>query len=475
MPTDGRVDDVARRRCRAVPSSGCVTGLGSLALVVGAGRARLAARPARHRQRLAGRRHRRRPVAARVGRAPRPPATSPSRSCRCSAWRCSCVVARFGAREAMVDVSTDGEHWRGLLPRPLAAALGGWWVGYAVAVAAGGRPHHRRTVPGRGAVARRPHRSSCRSLALALALRPVALDDPDVLGPRLGAGAGARHGAPSGCVPGSSVPAMLLGLGLLLVARGGRARLAPRHDDLRRGRRRPGSGRRCSSLAQVALARQPRHVGRVVPGRPGFRVVEGGAVTLVRVRRRPAADGARARGAAAARASSRGSPPCRCSSSSPWAPSSPAARSREVARLSRAAHQARRRRRRLRHDRPGRRRSSTSSPAARSGQFRLSAVGAPAGSLVLALFLELVARGPRRGAPRRVAAAPVSAPPAPLGLVVLVSGSGSNLQALIDASAEPDAGRSGSSPSGPTATAPAAPSGPRRAASRRSSPGCPTT
>ena len=45
------------------------------------------------------------------------------------------VVARLGVREAMVDVSTDGEHWRGLLPRPLAAALGGWWGGYAVVVA----------------------------------------------------------------------------------------------------------------------------------------------------------------------------------------------------------------------------------------------------------------------------------------------------------------------------------------------------
>jgi len=44
-------------------------------------------------------------------------------------------VAWLGAREAMVDVSTDGELWRGLLPRPLTAALGAWWAGYAVAVA----------------------------------------------------------------------------------------------------------------------------------------------------------------------------------------------------------------------------------------------------------------------------------------------------------------------------------------------------
>ena len=111
------------------------------------------------------------------------------------------------------------------------------------------------------------------------------------------------------------------------------------------------------------------------------------------------------------------------------------------------------------------------------GQFRLSAVGAPTGRLFLALLLELGLGARRRGAPRRLEAAPVTRRPgtAPLGLVVLVSGSGSNLQALIDASAEPDAPVPRCSRSGPTATAPAAPSGPSGPASRRSPAGCPTT
>ena len=101
------------------------------------------------------------------------------------AGRCSSGVAWLGAREAMVDVSTDGEHWRGTLPRPLAAALGAWWAGYAVAVAGAV-----------GLAVAGPFRVTPLSLvlpvvvvpllALVLALRPVAHDDPDVLGPRLG-------------------------------------------------------------------------------------------------------------------------------------------------------------------------------------------------------------------------------------------------------------------------------------------------
>ena len=92
------------------------------------------------------------------------------------------------------------------------------------------------------------------------------------------------------------------------------------------------------------------------------------------------------------------------------------------------------------------------------GQFRLSGVGAPPPRRPRTLP-RAVRRGPRRGAPRRVAVAPVSGTRGPLGLVVLVSGTGSNLQALLDA-ADPPNRTSASSPSEPTATAPAAPSGP---------------
>ncbi len=86
----------------------------------------------------------------------------------------------------MVDVSTDGEYWRGTLPRPLAAALG--------CVVGGVRRSPSRApsaCPSRGRSGSRRCRSCCpwwssRCSALVLALRPVAHDDPDVLGPRLG-------------------------------------------------------------------------------------------------------------------------------------------------------------------------------------------------------------------------------------------------------------------------------------------------
>ncbi|MGB7817834.1 MAG: DUF6350 family protein [Ornithinibacter sp.] len=125
------------------------------------------------------------------------------------------VVARFGAREAMVDVSTDGEHWRGLLPGPLAAALGSWWGGYAVVVAAatwlaiagpfGLSPPSLLLpvvlVPGAG---------------LAWALRPVVSGDPDVLGARLG-----RVRVPDafrrGLRPGLAGAGVLLAVGVLIV------------------------------------------------------------------------------------------------------------------------------------------------------------------------------------------------------------------------------------------------------------------
>ncbi|WP_299443346.1 DUF6350 family protein [uncultured Phycicoccus sp.] len=124
------------------------------------------------------------------------------------------LLARLGAREAMVQVSTEGEYWGGLLPRALAAAVGAWWAGYAVVVgiawilaAAGPFPPRPLSVLAPGV--------ALPLLALWLALRPIGRDDPDVLGPRLtprlpdtlrrGAGAGVAGAA------------LLVGVGLVLV------------------------------------------------------------------------------------------------------------------------------------------------------------------------------------------------------------------------------------------------------------------
>lgn len=94
------------------------------------------------------------------------------------------VVARRGAGEALAEVTTEGEHWRGLLPTPLATAVGAWWGGYAVAVAAAV-----------GLATLGPFSVSPLSLvlplvlvpllAVGLAVRPLVRDEPDVLGPVL--------------------------------------------------------------------------------------------------------------------------------------------------------------------------------------------------------------------------------------------------------------------------------------------------
>ncbi len=126
------------------------------------------------------------------------------------------VVARLGAREAVVDVSTDGPHWRGLLPAPLASALASWWCGYAVVVA--------------GAVALTaagPFQVGVASLlvpvvlvpaaGVALTLRAVAIDDPEVLGARFDA-ARLPDALRRGLRPGLWGAAVLLGAGLAVVA-----------------------------------------------------------------------------------------------------------------------------------------------------------------------------------------------------------------------------------------------------------------
>ncbi|MFL6078615.1 MAG: DUF6350 family protein [Ornithinibacter sp.] len=185
-------------------------------------------------------------------------------------------VAWLGAREAMVDVSTDGDHWRGTLPRSLAAALGAWWAGYAVAVAVA----VGLTVAG-------PFRVTPLSLvlpvvavpllALVLALRPVVSDDPDVLGRRLGF-AWLPDSVCRGMRPGLAGAAVLLGAGLLAVV----ATVAVSWDQvstISTAVAAGGLGAVVLTLAQVvALPNLALWAVSFMAG-PGFRVVEGGSVT----------------------------------------------------------------------------------------------------------------------------------------------------------------------------------------------------
>jgi hypothetical protein len=186
------------------------------------------------------------------------------------------LVARLGAREAMVDVSTDGDHWQGLLPRPLAAAVGGWWAGYgvtvfaAVAVATAG--------PFRvGGLSLVVPLVFLPLLALGLALRPVALADPDVLGPRLSLGR-VPDTVRRAVRPGLLGAAALLGAGLLLVLVVVAASW-PRVAAISAEVGATGFGAVLLAVAQVlSLGNLATWAVAFMAG-PGFRVVEGGAVT----------------------------------------------------------------------------------------------------------------------------------------------------------------------------------------------------
>ena len=330
----------------------------------------------------------------------------------------------------MVDVSTDGEHWWGTLPRPLAAALGAWWAGYAVAVAVA----VGLTVAG-------PFRVTPLSLvlpvvvvpllALVLALRPVAADDPDVLGRRLGF-ARVPDSVRRAVRPGLAGAAVLLGVGLVVVL----AAVALSWDQvstISTAVAAGGLGAVVLALAQVvALPNLALWAVSFMAG-PGFRVVEGGSVSwsgsrggllpMVPVLAALPQPGpfpwfARALGARRGRGGGVRRPP--------------------GAHLGRAAvaaaHQARRGAVGLTSP-PSPSPCSTSWPAGRPGSSGwLPSARRPAGSF-LALLL-----GCALGALRSCCATPGSCAGdrvvgTPLGLVVLVSGSGSNLQALIDASA----------------------------------------
>ena len=363
------------------------------------------------------------------------------------------AVAWLGAREAMVDVSTDGEHWRGTLPRPLAAALGAWWAGYAVAVAAAV-----------GLAFAGPFRVTPLSLvlpvlvvpllALVLALRPVALDDPDVLGPRLGL-AWLPDSVRRGVRPGLAGAGVLLATGLVVVI-GLVALSVGRGDAPSRPPSRPAAlGGVVLALAQVAaLPNLALWVVSFLAG-PGFRVVEGGPVTWS-----GSEGGLLPMVPVLAALPQPGGFPWFTALSVLVVVAVGAFVARralaEVARLSR-----------LRTKLAVALSACTVTALALAaldlvaggsvGQFRLSAVGAPTGRLFLALLLELgigalvvvfrdawrlrrehAAHPPHPGCAGRAPCQtdPVPTDTEPLGLVVLVSGSGSNLQALLDASAD---------------------------------------
>lgn len=186
------------------------------------------------------------------------------------------LLARYGAREAMVDVSTDGDHWLGLLPRPLTAALGAWWTGYAgvvglaVALASSG-PFDVGPVTLVVPVALVP------LAAIVLALRPVVLEDPEVLGRRAGL-PWVPDAVRRGIRPGLAGVAMLLGVGALVVlAMVGLAwaKVMTIFGAIGAG----GLGGVLLVLAQVlSLPNLAIWAVSFLAG-PGFQVVEGGAVT----------------------------------------------------------------------------------------------------------------------------------------------------------------------------------------------------
>ena len=186
------------------------------------------------------------------------------------------VVARLGAREAMVDVSTDGEHWCGLLPRSLVAALVAWWSTYAVVVAAA----VALTTLG-------PFRVVVLSLlvpavlvpvaGMGLALRSVVLDDPEVVGPRLGL-ARVPDAVRRGVRAGLWGAAALLGVGLVVVL----ALVALAWGEVSTISEQVGAaafGEVVLLIAQVmALPNLALWAVSFVAG-PGFQVVDGSSVT----------------------------------------------------------------------------------------------------------------------------------------------------------------------------------------------------
>ncbi len=186
------------------------------------------------------------------------------------------LLARVGAREAMVDVSTDGEYWGGLVPRPLAGALGAWWGGYLLALAGA------IGLTTAGPLGVDPGSVLVPALvlplaAVSLALRPVVRDDPDVLGPRLDL-LRLPDDVRRGLRPGLTGAAVLLAVGALLVALTvalGWSRVTTISAELGA----PGLGTVLLGAAQVlSLPNLALWAVSFLAG-PGFEVVEGAAVT----------------------------------------------------------------------------------------------------------------------------------------------------------------------------------------------------
>ncbi|WP_223179082.1 DUF6350 family protein [Phycicoccus endophyticus] len=185
------------------------------------------------------------------------------------------LLARVGAREGMVRVSTDGPYWAGLVPRPLATAAASWWAGYAAVVAVawllardGVLPPHPATLLLPGLVVP--------VAGLVLALRPVAREDPDVLGPR------ARLPLPDlvrrAVGPGLAGAGLLVLLGALVVA-GAVVLQWPRVSAVQAELGAEGAGAAVLFGGQAAgLANLGLWVVSFVAG-PGFSVVQGASVT----------------------------------------------------------------------------------------------------------------------------------------------------------------------------------------------------
>ncbi|PKW27353.1 DUF6350 family protein [Phycicoccus duodecadis] len=184
-------------------------------------------------------------------------------------------LAWLGARESVVSVSTEGEHWARMLPRPLAAAVAAWWGGYALVVVVGW------ALAGTGPFPPQPWSMilplvMVPGLALLLVLRAVGDDDPDALGPRLvpplpdvlrrGVGAGLAGAW------------LLLGVGMLVVV-GALVLAWPQVQAIAADLGARGSGAWVLDLGQLSVL--PNLAVWVVSflAGPGFSVVDGASVS----------------------------------------------------------------------------------------------------------------------------------------------------------------------------------------------------
>ncbi len=186
------------------------------------------------------------------------------------------VLARLGAREAMVRVSLEGPSWWGLLPTRLVATVAAWWAGYAAVAlgaaalaATGPFPPAWPTVTVPALV--------LPLLGAGLALRPVLADDPDLLGPRSGMFR-LPDAVRRGIGPGLTGLLVLVGVGSALVV----AALALSWQGVtavQEGLGADGTGTVLSVAVQVGmLPNLALWVVSFLAG-PGFQVVDGATVT----------------------------------------------------------------------------------------------------------------------------------------------------------------------------------------------------